>query len=96
MPSFSWKALCAKSWSTQIADHLDALGLELRLGLLVDGELVRADRAEVERVEDEQQLAAAEVGERDLLAVLVAQREVRSRFAGRDHRRRPSSATSSR
>ena len=83
------------------ADQLDALLLEFGLDLLVDRELVRADGAEVERVEDEQHATTAEVGERDLLAVLVAQREVGGRFAGGDdahggYRRRPSSATRAR
>ena len=96
MPSFSWKALWAKRLVDADPDQLDALLLDLRLDLLVDRELVRADRAEVERVEDEQDLAAAEVGERDLLAVLVAQGEVGGRLAGGDHRRRPSSATRAR
>ena len=82
------------------ADQLDALRLDLGLDLLVDGELVRADGAEVERVEDEQHAPAAVVGQRDLLAVLVAQGEVGGRLAGGDHarayRRRPSSATRAR
>ena len=66
-------------------DELDALRLEVGLDLLVDGELVRADAAEGERVEDEQHAAAAVVGERDLFAVLVAEREVGGRLAGGDH-----------
>ena len=39
-------------------DQLDALRLDLWLDLLVDRELVAADRAEIERVEDEEDLAA--------------------------------------
>src|SRR3954452_204423 len=57
-------------------DHGHALGLDLRLDLLVDRELVAADRAEVERVEDQEDLLAAEVGERNLLAVLIAESEI--------------------
>src|SRR4051812_717463 len=49
---------------------------DLREYLLVDRELVRADRAEVGREEDQHDLAAAEVHQRYLLAVLVAEREV--------------------
>ena len=61
-------------------DQLDAPLRELGLDLLVDRELVGADRAEVEGVEDEQDLPAPEVGERDLFAVLVAQGEVGGRL----------------
>jgi hypothetical protein len=59
--------------------------------LLVDRELVRADRAEVERVEDQHRGLALQVGERDRLAILIPELEVRRRAAGLDHRRRPSS-----
>ena len=83
MPSFSWKALWAKGWSTLIPTSSTPFSSISRLDLLVDRELVGADRAEVERVEDEQDLAAAEVGERDLVAVLVAEGEVGRRLARR-------------
>ena len=57
-------------------DQRRAPRLDLAEDLLVDRELVGADRAEVERVEGEHQLAAGEVGERDRVAVLVGEGEV--------------------
>ena len=96
MPSFSWKALWAKKLSTLIPTSSTPLLVDLRLDLLVDRELVAADGAEVPRVEDQQHLAAPEVGERDLLAVLVAEGEVGGLLPDGDHRRRPSSATRAR
>src|SRR5918998_1726129 len=73
------------------AEQLRAALLELAQHLLVDAELVGADRAEVGRVEDQEDPAAAEVRERDLLAVLVWERELRGLRAGLYHRRSPSS-----
>src|ERR1700742_2036465 len=70
------------------ADQRDPGVGELALdALLVDRELIRADGAEVERIEGDQDLAALEVGERDLFPVLVFDGEVGSRVADRDHRR---------
>jgi hypothetical protein len=72
-------------------DEGGALRLDLAEDLLVDAELVGADRAEVERVEGEDQLAAREVRQRDLVPVVIAEGEVRGLFARLDQRRRPSS-----
>ena len=59
--------------------------LDLGQDLLVDRELIGADRAEVERVERDDEPATGEVGERDVVAVLVGEREVRSGGSGLDH-----------
>src|SRR4051794_32652731 len=55
------------------ADQRRALRLDLAEHLLVQVELIGADGAEVERIEDEHELAPGEVGKRDLVAVLVRQ-----------------------
>ena len=73
------------------AVEVGAASLQLAVHLLVDVELVRADRAEVERIEDEHHGSAPERLEGDLLPVLVTQAEVRRRRARLDHRLRPSS-----
>src|SRR4051812_30799658 len=77
-------------------DQLHPLLGDLRLDLLVDRELVAAYGAEVAGVENEEDLAAAVVGERDLLPILVAEGEVGGLLPDRDHRRRPSSLTRAR
>ena len=84
---FYWCASCG---------GCEELVLDLAEDLLVDRELVGADRAEVGRIEGDDQLVAGVVSERDLVLILVEEREVRSLGAGFDHLRRPSSATSSR
>src|SRR5215217_5091789 len=76
--------------------ELRALLLQLAEHLLVHVHLIRADRAPVARVEDQHDRLAAELGQRDGLAVLVEQREVGSLGARLDHRRRPSSWISAR
>ena len=63
MPSFSWKALWAKGLSTLRPTRCARVGELASHTLLVEGQLVGADRAEVERVEGDQDLAALEVGE---------------------------------
>src|SRR5947209_13339836 len=70
-----------------------ALGLEIAEDLLVDLELVGADRRERERIEDEDRGAALEVLVGEVVAVLVLEPELRRRGAGGDdrQRRRPSS-----
>ena len=78
------------------AVHLDPSRVELAEYLLVDVELVRADRAEVERVEDEHHRPAPKRLEADLLPILVPQAEVRRRRTGLDHRLSPSSPISER
>src|SRR5918995_2028075 len=78
------------------AEQRGALLLQLREYLLVDAQLFGADPAEVGRVEDQDDRPPAEIGERDLVAVLIGKREVRRRRAGLDHRRRPSSWMSDR
>src|SRR3954454_23613234 len=81
------------------AVHLDALGLEIGENLVVDVQLVRADRREVERVEDEHGALSLQVAQCDLVSVLIGKREVRRGRAYLDHaryRRRPSSLMSSR
>ena len=88
--------LVAKRAVHRDAEQLHAAALELGQRVLVDAQLVGADRAEVRRVDDQQERAPAEVRRRDGLAVLVGQREVRRRGAGLDHRRRPSSWISAR
>ena len=70
--------------------------LQLAEDLLVHVELVGADRAEVERVEDQDRRLPAKGLERDLVAVLIPQLEVGRRGPGLDHRRRPSSPMSER
>ena len=53
MPWCSWKALWQKAPSTEMPTSFAPALLELREDLLVDAQLVGADRAEVGRVEDE-------------------------------------------
>src|SRR4051812_38859337 len=78
--------------------HRDTVELRVELGLdlLVHVQLVRADRAEVERIEDEDGRLSAQVLQLDDVPVLVRKGEVRRRRAGLDHRRRPSSLMSAR
>ena len=58
---------------------------DLAQHLLVDRELVGADRAEVVGIEAEHELAAAKVRQADLLSPVVGEREVRRLAAGLEH-----------
>src|SRR4029077_9749836 len=69
------------------SQQLRAVTLELRQQLLVERQLVGADRAPVLRIEDQDCRPAAAVGERDLLVRGRGQREVRRRRSGRQRHR---------
>src|SRR5919204_1354197 len=75
-----------------------ALGGEVVEGLLVDLQLIGADRAEGKGVEDQDRRLAEQVLAREVAAVLALERELRGRCARSDdaHRRSPSSLMSSR
>src|SRR5215217_7419238 len=90
------ESLVAEGAVDRDAEQSRAPLLELREYLLVDAQLVGADRAEVGRVEDQYHRPPAEVGERDLVAILIGKPEIRRRRTGLDHRRRPSSWMSDR
>src|SRR2546423_220295 len=73
------------------AVQIDAARLQLAEHLLVDVQLVGADRAEVERIEGEDHRPPPKRLEGDLLPVLVTQAEVRRLRACLDHGLAPES-----
>ena len=99
-PSFSRNAAWAGVASVDTAYITAPRARSSSSDLLVDLQLVGADRAEREGVEDEDRRAAEEVGPREVAAVLALERELRRRRAGGDDAQRylrsPSSRTRAR
>ncbi len=77
-------------------EQRDVSVIEIPLDRLVLRELVRADRAEIQRIEGEQNPAAGKVRQRNLLAGVVREGEIRSLGSDFNQWRRPRSATSER